>query len=160
MGGFFLQLGFRQIRQTFKIFLEGVLFSGVFVTYIRWRVFYSRPTASSKLPNFRIYFWKGERFEGSELLVYNGSTFSQPKPPQQGTLHDGFLVRANSAVRRGKELHIRNSKVLPHPKQGILHKESLTAAQQTHRKEGYRRFRPASAVRLSAQARFRAAKNF
>ena len=48
----------------------------------------------------------------------------------------------------------------PRHHRGTLHKEPLAAVKQSHRKEGYRRFRPASAVRLSAQARFRAAKNF
>ncbi len=86
--------------------------------------------------------------------------FFPTMPPQQGTLHDGFLVRANSAVRRREEPHIRNPGIPSHPKQGILHKESLAATHQTHRKEGYRRFRPASAVRLSAQARFLRRENF
>lgn len=142
-------------------------------TVFSWKVFVSRGPCykdimggffpllplPSKSPNFQIYFWKGERFEGSELLVYNERTFSPAKTPRQGTLHDGFLVRADSAVHRRKESHIRNPGIPSHSKQGILHKESLAAAHQSHRKEGYRRFRPASAVRLSAQARFRAAKN-
>lgn len=88
----------------------------------------------SNLPNVQKFFWKGERLGESELLIYNERTFSQPR--HRGTLHDGFLVQANSAVRRHKEPHIRNSKVLPHPKQGILHKEPLAATHQSHRKEG------------------------
>lgn len=43
---------------------------------------------------------------------------------------------------------------------GTLHKEPLPAVKHSHRKEGYRRFRPASAVRLSAQVLYRAAKTF
>lgn len=43
MGGFFLRPDFRQIRQTFYIFWEGVSFSGVFVTYIRRRIFFYDP---------------------------------------------------------------------------------------------------------------------
>ena len=70
----------------------------------------------SNLPNVQKYFWKGERLWESELLIYNERTFSQP--------------------RHREEPHIRNSKVLPHPKQGILHKEPLAATHQSHRKEG------------------------
>ena len=39
--GIFYESRNRQNGQTFFIFLEGVSFSGVFVTYIRWRVFFS-----------------------------------------------------------------------------------------------------------------------
>ena len=101
MGRFFMRPDFSQIRQTFKIFLEGVSFSGVFVTYIRWRVFFHDPQHRqncqtlpfflggcfvfeglsywyimggffvadfpSSLPNFRIYFWKGEILKGGRV---------------------------------------------------------------------------------------------
>ena len=32
----------------------------------------------SNLPNFQNFFCRGERFQGSELLVYNERTFFQP----------------------------------------------------------------------------------
>lgn len=41
--GIFYESRNRQYGQTFFIFLEGVSFSGVFVTYIRWRVFFHDP---------------------------------------------------------------------------------------------------------------------
>ena len=53
----------------------------------------------------------------------------------------------------------RNPGIPSHPKQGTLHKEPLAATHQSHRKKGERRFRPASAVRLSAQARFSRREN-
>ena len=51
------------------------------------------------LTNFQIYFWKGERFEGSELLVYNEGTFSQPghrgkEPCMMGSLFAQTLPSA------------------------------------------------------------------
>lgn len=95
----------------------------------------------SNLPNFQRFSWKVFRFQGSELLVYNGRTFSRPR-------------------HHRKEPYIRNPGIPSHSKQGTLHKEPLAAVKQSHRKEGYRRFWPASAVRLSAQAHFRAAKIF
>ena len=64
----------RQNGQTFFIFGEGVSFSGVFVTYIRWRVFFhdSRNRQNRQtLP----FFLGGVRFRGSVLLIYNEGTF-------------------------------------------------------------------------------------
>ena len=113
----------------------------------------------SNLPNFQKFSWK-VFVCGTPCYWYITRGLFQTTPPPQGTLHDGFLVRANSAVRRHKEPYIRNSGIPSHSKQGTLHKEPLAAVKHSHRKEGYRRFRPASAVRLSAQARFRAAKIF
>ena len=92
--------------------------------------------ATVKMAKLFLFFWKVFRFQGSELLVYNEGTFFPAKTPRQGTLHDGFLVRANSAVSRRKESHIRNPGIPSHPKQGILHKESLAAVKHSHRKEG------------------------
>ena len=114
---------------------------------------------SSNLPNFQRFSWK-VFVCGTPCYMDITRDFFPTMPPQQGTLHDGFLVRANSAVRRRKEPYIRNPEIPSPSKQGTLHKEPLAAVKRSHRKEGYRRFRPASAVRLSAQARFRAAKIF
>ena len=44
----------------------------------------------SNLPNVQKFFWKGERFGGSALLVYNERIFSQPR-------------------HRGKELYMMGS---------------------------------------------------
>lgn len=107
MGRFFLPPDFRQIRQTFKIFLEGVSFSGVFVTYIRWRVFFSWPAASSKLPNFTVFSCGVFRFWGAELLVYNGRFFCSRLPVKFAKLPNLFLEGWNF---EGAELLIYNER--------------------------------------------------
>ena len=83
-----------------------------------------------------LFLGKVFRFRWSELLIYNERTFFPAKTPRQGTLHDGFLVRANSAVRRRKEPYIRNPGIPSPSKQGTLHKEPLPAVKRSHRKEG------------------------
>ena len=101
--------------------------------------FYGRfPVKFAKLSKI---FWKVFRFRGSELLVYNEGTFFQ-------------------LGHRGKEPYIRNPGIPSPSKRGTLHKEPLATVKQSHRKEGYRRFRPASAVCLSAQTLCRVAKTF
>ena len=50
----------------------------------------------SNLPNVQKFFWKGERLGGSELLIYNERTFSQPRhrgkePYMMGSLFGQIL---------------------------------------------------------------------
>jgi len=73
----------------------------------------------SNLPNFQKFSWK-VFVCGTPCYWYITRGLFQTTPPPQGTLHDGFLVRANSAVHRHKEPYIRNPGIPPHPKQGIL----------------------------------------
>lgn len=63
------------------------------------RELFSVAACPSNLPNFQIYFWKGEHFEGPELLVYNEVTFSQPRhrskePYMMGSLFGQILPSA------------------------------------------------------------------
>ena len=159
MGDIFSAARFLSDSPNFKNFWEGVsFFGGPCGLYIMGGIF-SAVRLPADSPNFfyfggRCFVFRGLRY----WYIMRG--FFPATPPQQGTLHDGFLVRANSAVRRRKEPYIRNPGIPSPSKQGTLHKEPLPAVKRFHRKEGYRRFRPASAVRLSAQARFRAAKTF
>ena len=61
----------------------------------------------SNLPNFQKFSWK-VFVCGTPCYWYITRGLFQTTPPPQGTLHDGFLVRANSAVHRHKEPCIRN----------------------------------------------------
>ena len=54
---------------------------------------------SVRFAKLLIFFWKGERFEGPELLVYNEGTFSQPRhrskePYMMGSLFGKILPSA------------------------------------------------------------------
>ena len=126
--------GIVKTAKLYRFFLEGVRLRHSVLLVYNERAF-SVIVFPSDSPNFQIYFWKGERFERSELLVYSEGTFFPARTPRQGTLHDGFLVRVNSAVRRRKESYIRNPGIPSHSKQGTLHKGPLAARQTIPQKD-------------------------
>ena len=71
-------------------------------TKIVLQIFFSFSVVDSplNLTNFQIYFWMGEHFEGSELLVYNERTFFLcPQNIDKHHLADGHIRRLNNISR-------------------------------------------------------------